>query len=38
MRFTRDQIVEQPALVLVRLTRRLAQLEAQSGRSSRMVS
>jgi very-short-patch-repair endonuclease len=38
LRFTRDQIVKQPELVLVRLTRRLWELEAQSGRSSRMVS
>jgi very-short-patch-repair endonuclease len=32
MRFTRDQIVKQPELVLVRLTRRLAELEAQDPR------
>ncbi|HEY5428259.1 MAG TPA: DUF559 domain-containing protein, partial [Solirubrobacteraceae bacterium] len=38
MRFTRDQIVTQPERVLVLLTRRLGELEAQSGRSSRIVS
>lgn len=32
MRFTRDQIVKQPELVLVRLTRRLAELETQHVR------
>jgi hypothetical protein len=32
MRFTRDQIVNQPELELVRLTRRLAELEARDSR------
>jgi very-short-patch-repair endonuclease len=33
MRFTRDQIVKQPELVLVRLTRRLAELEIRDPRA-----
>jgi very-short-patch-repair endonuclease len=38
MRFTRDQIVDHPELVLVRLAQRLSAAEAQLGRSSRIVS
>lgn len=38
MRITRHQLETQPAVVLVRLAQRLAALEAQSGRSSRIVS
>jgi very-short-patch-repair endonuclease len=38
MRFTWDQILNQPESVLVRLTQRLAGAAAQSRRSSRMVS
>ena len=38
MRFTRDQVVNHPEAVLVAVTRRLAALESQSGRSSLIVS
>jgi very-short-patch-repair endonuclease len=39
LRFTRDQVVKQPAVVLVRLTQRLTALSrGQSGRSRRIVS
>jgi very-short-patch-repair endonuclease len=38
MRFTRDQVVKQGAWVLVRLAQCLTSIEAQSGRSSRIVS
>ena len=38
LRFTRDQVVNLPELVLVSLARRLAEQEAQLGRSSLIVS
>jgi very-short-patch-repair endonuclease len=38
LRFTADQVAGQPEVVLARLARRIGELQAQSGRSSRIVS
>jgi very-short-patch-repair endonuclease len=38
MRFTWHQVADQPEFVLARLTQRMTELAAQSGRSSRKVS